>query len=114
MMKSIMFVIVCVVVILGCLGFLTGAAFGQAVGTSVQPAYGPSYSVPEHPMHAEQHDLRPETSLLGGNGVTVAHGERPLSDFPDDSVPEKPLGTVAREYRHEHQTAAKAEIIWNK
>lgn len=43
---------------------------------------------------------RPETSLIS-SGVTTAHGEAPLSDFP---VEHKwvPLGTVAREYREGH------------
>ncbi len=85
----------------------------QIAGTSVQPVNGPSYSVPDHPMHASQGDLRPEQSLLGGNGVTTAHGERPMSDFPTYTYV-KPLGDVAREYRETHAKAAKATIVWNK
>jgi len=65
-------------------------------------------------MHASQGDLRPETSLLGSNGVTVAQGERPMSDFPTPYPYVKPLGDVAREYRDQHAKAAKATIVWNK
>jgi hypothetical protein len=71
----------------------------QIAGSSIQPATGPTYSVPDHPQHAEQHELRSEQSLLGSNGVTVARGERPLSDFPGNDKPAKSLGEVAREYR---------------
>jgi hypothetical protein len=73
----------------------------QVAGSYVQPLTQPSYSVPDHPMHASQGDLRPEVSLLGnGSGVTTAHGDRPLSDFPTYTYV-KPLGDVAREYREE-------------
>jgi hypothetical protein len=85
----------------------------QSVGTSVQPAYGPSYSVPDHPQHAEQHDLRPEVSLIGGSSYTYAQGERPMSDFPEYRYV-KPLGDVARAYRAEHAAAEKATIVWNQ
>jgi|SRR5271166_6686222 len=85
----------------------------QIAGSSVQPLNGPSYSVPDHPQHASQADLRPETSLLGNNTVTYAQGERPMSDFPDTKYV-KPLGDVAREYRAEHVTAEKATRVWNQ
>jgi hypothetical protein len=93
---------------------LASLGHAQIAGSSVQPVNGPSYSVPDHPMHASQGDLRPEQSLLGSNGVTVARGERPLSDFPDDHRYVKPLGDVARDYRKEHATAEKAAIVWNQ
>ncbi len=76
------------------------AAQGQAVGSSVQPVTGPTYSVPDHPQHASFAPMRSETSLLGST-VTVASGERPMSDFPVDLPYVAPLGTVAREYREE-------------
>src|SRR5580658_4453157 len=85
-------------------------AHGQAVGSSVQPVVGPTYSVPDHPMHAEQHDLRPEVSLIGGNAYTYAQGERPLWEFGSDRV-ERPLGDVAREYRL-YDGREKARIRW--
>lgn len=85
----------------------------QVGGSAVQPLTQPTYSVPDHPSHASQAELRPEQSLLGSNGVTTAHGERPLSDFPTYTVP-KPLGDVAREYREEHAKAEKATIHFDK
>jgi|SRR5271170_301486 len=89
-------------------------AHGQIGGSAVSPLTQPSYSVPDHPMHANQGDLRPETSLLGSNGVTVAQGERPMSDFPMSPIYVKPLGDVARDYREQHAKVAKATIVWNK
>lgn len=85
----------------------------QIAGSSVQPVNGPSYSVPDHPQHASQADLRHETSLLGNNSITYAQGERPMWEFGPISVP-KPLGDVAREYRAGHATAEKATIVWNQ
>jgi|SRR5271166_4766188 len=85
----------------------------QIAGSSVQPLNGPSYSVPDHPQHASQHDLRPEVSLIGGSSYTYAQGERPLSDFPENKYV-KPLGDVAREYRAEHASAEKAIRVWNQ
>src|SRR5208283_5197138 len=85
----------------------------QIAGSSVQPLNGPSYSVPDHPQHASQHDLRPEVSLIGGSSYTYAQGERPMSDFPEYRYV-KPLGDVAREYREEHAKAEKAAIRWEK
>ena len=85
----------------------------QIAGSSVQPLNGPSYSVPDHPQHASQHDLRPEVSLIGGSNYTYAQGERPLSDFPETKYV-KPLGDVAREYRAEHASAEKAIRVWNQ
>jgi len=76
--------------------------FGQSIaggGGSIQAPYSNTVVMPDHAAHATQHDMATEQTLLGSNAVTVAHGERPLWDFPDDRVPEKPLGTVAREYR---------------
>jgi len=92
---------------------MLGSCHAQIAGTSVQPLNGPSYSVPDHPMHASQGSLRPETSLIGGSSYTYAQGERPMSDFPEYKYV-KPLGDVAREYRQEHQGAAKATIRWNQ
>lgn len=70
--------------------------------------------VPDHPMHAEQHALATEHSLLGGGSDTyTAHGERPLWEFGPVSEP-VPLGDVARAYRKEKLTAKKATKILEK
>jgi hypothetical protein len=102
-----------IVLVLVILAILGAHAQAQVGGSSVQPAYGPTYQVADHPQHASQHDLRPEQSLLGGGGVTVAQGERPMSDFPTYKR-ETPLGDVARAYREEHAKAEKALIHWNQ
>lgn len=103
------FVVLTVVIL-----FLAGlAAHAQVAGSYVQPLTQPSYSVPDHPMHASQGSLRPETSLVGGGSVTYAQGERPMSDFPTYTYV-KPLGDVAREYREQHAKAAKATVIFDK
>jgi hypothetical protein len=104
------FCILTIIFLFASLGHAQSIAGG---GGSIQAPTGPTYSVPDHPMHAEQHELRPETSLLGGGNVTYAQGERPLWEFGSSYVP-KPLGDVARAYRKEHATAEKAQIVWNQ
>jgi hypothetical protein len=84
----------------------------QIGGSAVQPVNGPTYSVPDHPQHAAQHDLRPEVSLLGGGSVTYAQGERPLWEFGSDRV-EVPLGDIARKYRL-YDGREKARIRWEQ
>lgn len=104
------------VILIAFLAILSTAAFGQyggLAGTTVQPVTGPTYSVPDHPAHASQGDLRPETSLLGNNNVTTAHGERPLYEFGTLKV-EPSLGDVARAYRELHAKAEKATIVFEK
>jgi hypothetical protein len=95
--------------------FLATAAAHAQYSSGQQAAYTNTVQMPEHPQHADQHDLRPEVSLLGSNGTTTAHGERPLWDFPDDRVPGKPLGDVAREYRKlALYGTEKARIRWEQ
>lgn len=101
-------VLLVIFVFCGCL-----ASQAQIAGTSIQPLSGPSYSVPDHPAHASQGSLRPEVSLAGGGSVTYAQGERPLSDFPNYTVP-VPLGDLARAAREQHAKVAKAQIVWNQ
>jgi hypothetical protein len=94
--------------------FVSAMAHGQVgIGSGQQAPTQPTYTVPDHPQHADYGSMRTETSLLGST-MTVAHGERPLSDFPDDGPAPKPLGDVAREYRQEHAKAEKATRIWNQ
>lgn len=89
---------------------ITTAAFGQYGGgyVSAQPQI---YHAPDHPLHASQGSLRPETNLLGTMGTSSGHGELPLWEF-GSPIAEPPLGDVARAYRKEHATAEKATIIW--
>jgi len=88
-------------VIVFCLFFvLFGAAFahGQNIG-SVNSQTIP-VTVPDHPMHASQHNIAVEQSLLNTGGVTTVSGERKASDFSVKSE-EVSLGRVAREFRKE-------------
>jgi len=91
------------------------AAFGQLPGAvlSNQPAI---LEMTDHPQHAEPHSMGREQYLVGGGSetYTVAHGERPLSDFGDMSPVPTPLGDIARAYRKEKETGKKAGIVLEK
>lgn len=76
----------------------TAAAFGQYVGTINSQVY--PIQMPDHPQHADQHDMRSEQSLLTTGGIIVTSGERPLSDF-GLVKPEVSLGDAARAFRKE-------------
>jgi hypothetical protein len=93
--------------------FCTAAAFGQ-IGGSI-PSQAQVLELPEHPLHAELHEMAQERPLVGGGpgAYTYAQGERPLWEFGPVSVP-TPLGDVARAYRKEKLAAKKAEIILEK
>jgi len=84
--------------------------FGSAV--SGQPQI---LELPDHPQHAEIHDMATERPIVGGGPgtYTYAQGERPLWEFGPVSEP-LPLGDVARAYRKEKLTAKKAEVIFEK
>jgi hypothetical protein len=105
-MKSTLFLLVSILL-------LSVAGFAQVGSVAVAPINGPTYQPYSNPQHADQHDLRPEQSLLGTNSVTSAHGERPLWEFGPMFV-EPSLGDVARAYRKEHAVAEKAEIRWEQ
>ena len=89
------------------------ACFGQAASSvSSQPQV---IQMPSHPMHADQHAMASENSLVGGGPSTYsyAQGERPLWEFGSVSEP-VPLGDVARAVRKERLTAKKAEVVFEK
>ena len=93
--------------------FVGSACFGQAASSiSSQPQV---IQMPSHPMHADQHAMASEHSLVGGGPSTYsyAQGERPLWEFGSVSEP-VPLGDVARAVRKERLTAKKAEIVFEK
>jgi hypothetical protein len=67
----------------------------------------------DHVQHASEHSMAQESSLLGTSSYTYAKGEQPLADL--GTLPyETPLGDVARAYRKEHATAARAAIVLDK
>ena len=93
--------------------FVASACFGQAAASvSAQPQI---IQMTSHPMHADQHAMASEQSLVGGGPGTYsyAQGERPLWEFGPVSEP-VPLGDVARAVRKEKLTAKKAEFVFEK
>lgn len=88
------------------------AAFGQA-GSSISSEAHMTI-VPDHPQHADRHDLADEHALVGGGSVTYAHGERPLSELGSPSPTPTPLGDVARAFRKEKLAIKKAEVVFEK
>lgn len=85
------------------------SAFGQL------PSQAVVFQIPDHPQHADLHDMAAEHSLVGGspNTYTYAQGERPLWEFGPVSQP-TPLGDVARAFRKEKLEAKKAAIVFEK
>ena len=93
--------------------FVGSACFGQAAASvSAQPQV---IVMTSHPMHADQHAMASEQSLVGGGPGTYsyAQGERPLWEFGPVSEP-VPLGDVARAVRKEKLSAKKAEFVLEK
>jgi hypothetical protein len=87
------------------------ACFGQAsasVSSTPQPM-----QISDHVQHATEHAMGQESSLLGSSAYTYAQGERPLWEFGTDKH-ETPLGDVARAFRKEHATTAKAVKVLDK
>ena len=64
-----------------------------------------------HPTHAMQQSMSAEQSLLERSSVVYAQGERPLWEVAPKSQA-TPLGDVARVLRKEHETAKKADVVW--
>jgi hypothetical protein len=91
---------------------ITATAFGQAAGAISGEAH--TLQFPDHPQHADLHEMACEHSLVGGGSVTYAQGERPLWEFGPFSAPPTPLGDVARAFRREKLAVKKAEIVFEK
>jgi hypothetical protein len=81
-------------------------AFGQSAQVlSNIPA---PIQMQDHPMHASEHAMARETSLLGSNSpYTYAQGEVPLAELGSLAY-QTPLGDLARANRKEHTAVAKA------
>jgi hypothetical protein len=94
----------------------TTAALGQSIGSGfAQPYMSTPYTVVTHDSHASFRALAQEQSLTdGGNGVFVAQGEIPLAEVPLPPRTEMPLGDVARLVRKQHETAKKAEFVFEQ
>jgi hypothetical protein len=94
--------------------FCAAAAFGQVGGSiSSQVAV---VTIPDHPGHADLHEMATEHQLVGGGPSTYTYGqgERPLWEFGSPLPEPTPLGDVARAYRKEKLAARKAEIVFEK
>jgi hypothetical protein len=93
-----------------CFLFATAAFAQNAPVTSSVPQ---PLEMAEHTQHASQHAMASESSLLGGSSYSYAQGEQPLAQF--GTLPqETPLGDIARAYRKEHTTTAKATRVLEK
>lgn len=73
--------------------------YGEAQSAPVQGGQAQPLQMDGHPQQAAPHALGTEHSLLTG-GVSIAQGERPLSEFPSAPKHEVPLGDIARYYRN--------------
>jgi len=95
------------IVALSFLCFLCAAtAFAQSA--PVLPNNPQPVQMQDHPQHASEHAMGLETSLLSSNSpYTYAHGEVPLADLASPMY-YTPLGEIARVFRKERTTAAKA------
>jgi len=105
-------------VLLMSLLLLSVGAFGQCCqSTTIAPAVAPpqmgtTWSPPDHSMHASRHGLAFEQDLKEPGGVTMAQGERPVWEVYN--VEQISLGDAARDYRKQHLTARKAQIVWEQ
>jgi hypothetical protein len=82
------------------------AAFAQ--NAPVLPNTPQPLQMSDHPQHASEHAMAQESSLLSCSAYSYAQGERPLSEFGGNLKQETPLGDIARAFRKDRTTAAKA------
>jgi hypothetical protein len=88
------------------------AAFAQ--NAPVLPNTPQPIQMNEHPQHASEHAMARESSLLSTSAYSYAQGERPLSEFGGTLKQETPLGDIARAFRRDRTTAAKAPKVLEK
>lgn len=67
----------------------------------------------DHVLHASQHAMGQESSLLSSTSYGYAQGEVPLSELASP-IYETPLGDIARANRKEHATLPKAAKVLEK
>jgi hypothetical protein len=101
------------ILVLGFLCFLcTTSAFGQTapvLSNQAQPV-----QMSDHPLHASEHSMATESSLLSTSTYSYAKGEIPISEFAGTLKPETPLGDIARSFRNERAATAKAVLVLEK
>ena len=92
--------------------FCSAAAFGQASASiSSEPQM---IQVPSHQLHASQHFMQNEQTLLIVSSNVEGRGERPLWEAGAKPAAEIPLGDVARLLRTQHSAAKKAVKVLEK
>jgi hypothetical protein len=68
----------------------------------------------DHPLHAAEHEMRMETSLLSAvSPYSYAQGEVPLADL-GSLIYETPLGDLARACKIEHANDPKAIKVFEQ
>ncbi len=99
-----------IAILISCLVFLAGAAFGQVAASSLsaQPTF---VEFQTHDQHASQHDMGRIQNVMEESVDYVGHGERPLWEVAPP-VHEVSLGEAARALRAEHATAKKSKVVW--
>jgi hypothetical protein len=90
-MKTTIFALV----VLSFLG--ASSAFGQSA--PVLSGTAAPVMMTEHPLHASEHAMATESSLLSNSGYSYAQGEQPLAEFGGSLKQETPLGDIARAFR---------------
>jgi hypothetical protein len=92
----------------------TTAALGQTVGGFLNgPTMNATVQMAGHAAHASAQPMAREQSLLeGSSGVYIAHGEIPLAEVPLPEKPAIPLGDTARLLKKQHETAKKAQFVY--
>jgi hypothetical protein len=97
-----------------CVLFLICATAAFAQNAPVLSSQANIMQIPDHAMHASQHELATSQDLLEHSSYSYAQGERPLWEFGPVGPPPIPLGDLARAARKEHAFDKKAQIIWEK
>jgi hypothetical protein len=99
--------------LVGCFLWTT-VALGQSIGGAITaPSMTQPYQMTYHAEHASAQPMAQEQSLLAGSGtVTIGHGELPLWEVAPKEPPAVPLGDTARLLRKQHETAKKAQFVF--
>jgi hypothetical protein len=90
------------------------AALGQSIGSAVgSPTMSNPVPMVTHDQQAYAHPMAQEHNLLGGSGgVYIAQGERPLWEVAPPDPPYIPLGDTARKLKKQHESAKKAQFVF--
>jgi hypothetical protein len=92
----------------------TTAALGQTIGAvATSPSMANTYQMITHEQHASAQHLATERSLFEGTQpVLTAQGELPLWEVAPKDPPHVPLGDTARLLKKQHESAKKAQFVF--